>query len=49
MTVTLKVSIKEYKDMIIAGKNEISFDKTKNLHADFAERVLEDEDRGMEL
>ncbi len=48
MTVTLKVSIKEYKDMVIAGKSEINFDKTKKLHAPITEREL-DEDRGIEL
>lgn len=48
MAITLKVSIKEYEDMIIAGKSEINFDKTKTLHAPITERVNE-EDRGMEL
>lgn len=48
MAITLKVSIKEYEDMIIAGKNEINFNKTKTLHAPISERVVE-EDRGIEL
>lgn len=48
MTVKLEVSIKEYEDMVIAGKSEINFDKTKSLQASFAEREAED-DRGMEL
>lgn len=48
MTVTLKVSIKEFENMVIAGKGEIDFNKTKKLYAPLQERVLED-DKGMEL
>ena len=44
MTVTLKVSIKEFEDtMVIARKGEINFERTKKL------QLQEREDRGMEF
>lgn len=48
MAITFEVSIKEYEDMVIAGKSEINFNKTKSVHVPLAEKSAE-EDRGMEL
>lgn len=42
MTVTLKISIEEFKDMVIAGKDKINFNRTKNLNAPNLERDVED-------
>lgn len=48
MTVTLKVSIKEFEDtMVIARKGEINFERTKKLQTPLQER--DSEDRGMEF